>query len=272
MEQVHELLHQGDYDLIVVDTPPADHALDFLRAPRRLREFLESRFVRALIHPAMSASRFGARLFGRAMQRALSFLERIAGIGFLDDLSEFLMAIDGLSQGFRERATKVEGVLLGKDTGFVLICGPQSRAVRSGLDFLAQLERFRVPLTSVVANRLRPWPLEIAPAAFAGGQADEAVARDQARLARALDEVETATPGAALCSAATIVEAFRVHAGICAAQHRAIDELEIEARARGVECVRVAELAGDVDRLEGLAEIGAMLAMRTTRAEPGRST
>ena len=270
MEQVHELLQQDHYDLVVVDTPPADHALDFLRAPRRLREFLESRFVRALIHPAMSASRFGARLFGRAMQRALALLERIVGIGFLDDLSEFLMAIDGLSQGFRERATRVESVLLGEDTGFVLICGPQSRAVRSGLDFLAELERFHVPLTSVVANRLRPWPLEISPAAFVGGQVDEEVARDQARLEKALAEIEAATPEAVSCSAESIVEAFRAHAGVCAAQHRAIDELEIAARERGVECVRVAELAGDVDRLEGLSEIGAMLGTPPTGSWPGR--
>ena len=61
MEQVHELVPSKRYDLIVVDTPPADHALDFLRAPRRLREFLESRFVATLVRPAMSASRIFSR-------------------------------------------------------------------------------------------------------------------------------------------------------------------------------------------------------------------
>jgi anion-transporting ArsA/GET3 family ATPase len=259
MEQVHELLHAGNYDLLVVDTPPADHALDFLRAPRRLREFLESRLVRTLIHPAMSASRFGARFFGRAMQRVLGLIERIAGVGFLDDLSEFLMAIDGLSQGFRERATRVENVLLGPDTGFILICGPQSRAVRSGLDFLAELERFRVPLDSVVANRLRPWPLEIEPDAFAEGLADEAIARDREQIAAALAREDATSIEGVGCSADAIVDLFRSHARVCAAQHRAIASLAQEARARGVECLCVDELPGDVDRLTGLAEIAAML-------------
>lgn len=255
MEQVHELITRGDHDLVVVDTPPADHALDFLRAPRRLREFLESRFVRTLIHPAMSASRFGARLFGRAMHRVLGLLERIAGVGFLDDLSEFLMAIDDLSQGFRERATKVEALLLGPETGFVLICGPQSRSVRSGLDFLAELERFRVPLVSVVANRLRPWPLEISPSELSSPSAEAALERDEARLARAWEDD-------AACAAGPIVETFREHARVCAAQRQAIDALAIEAGTRDVDCVRVSELPGDVDRLGGLAEIGAMLVER----------
>jgi len=253
MEQVHELLQEEDYDLVVVDTPPADHALDFLRAPRRLREFLESRLVRTLIHPAMSASRFGARLFGRAVHRVLGVLERIAGVGFLDDLSEFLMAIDDLSQGFRERATKVESLLLGPETGFLLISGPESRGVRSGLDFLAELDRFRVPLVAVVANRLRPWPLAIEPSEFLGAEHEETLTRDEARLAQALGDDPD-------CSAAALVEAFREHARICAGQRRATEALAGVARGRGVDWVPVAELAGDVDRIEGLAAIGGMLA------------
>lgn len=253
MEQVHELLQAEDYDLVVVDTPPADHALDFLRAPRRLREFLESRLVRTLIHPAMSASRLGARLFGRAVHRVLGLLERIAGVGFLDDLSEFLMAIDDLSQGFRERASKVESLLLGPQTGFLLIAGPESRGVRSGLDFLAELDRFQVPLVSVVANRLRPWPLRLEPAELLDGEQDEALARDEAQLDEALGADSD-------CSAAALIEAFREYARVCAGQRRATEALAQVARQRGVDWVPIAELAGDVDRIEGLAAIGDMLA------------
>ena len=36
MEKLHELHESGDFDLIVIDTPPTRHALDFLDAPRRL--------------------------------------------------------------------------------------------------------------------------------------------------------------------------------------------------------------------------------------------
>ena len=56
---------RDEYDLIVVDTPPAQHALDFLEAPQRLIEFLDSRIVQMLIHPAFAAGRFGFRLFQR---------------------------------------------------------------------------------------------------------------------------------------------------------------------------------------------------------------
>jgi anion-transporting ArsA/GET3 family ATPase len=81
MEKVFELSESGDYDLIVVDTPPSQHALDFLEAPRRLLEFLDSRVVQLLFHPAMAAGRFGFKLFNRTSQKVLQVLERFEHVG-----------------------------------------------------------------------------------------------------------------------------------------------------------------------------------------------
>ena len=36
VEKLYELQESGAFDLIVVDTPPAQHALDFLEAPKHL--------------------------------------------------------------------------------------------------------------------------------------------------------------------------------------------------------------------------------------------
>ena len=250
MLQVYELIETDDYDLIVLDTPPADHALDFLRAPRRMREFLHSRFVRSLLQPALSASRLGARLLGRGLQRIFSLIERVAGGGFLDDISEFLKAIDGLSLTFDERSTWVEEFLLGPQTGFVLVCGGQARANASALEFLSQLEAFRVPLVAVVANRLRPWPLAQPPRGVDFSISIPKIAQDAQRLSVALEE-----PGAGEAIVARLSE----YAQVCAAQNRALSDLEAAAATREIRCIRIRELPGDVDRLDGIAEIAAML-------------
>ena len=42
MEQLHRIHERNDYDLIVLDTPPARHALDFLNAPRRLTDLFDT--------------------------------------------------------------------------------------------------------------------------------------------------------------------------------------------------------------------------------------
>jgi len=117
MEKVFELHESGAFDLIVVDTPPAQHAL----------EFLDSRLVKMLIHPAFAAGRFGFRLFHLGTQRVLRVLERITGIRFLEDLSEFLIAFDAMAIGFRDRAHRVQSLLLGPESTFVLVSGRGAR-------------------------------------------------------------------------------------------------------------------------------------------------
>jgi anion-transporting ArsA/GET3 family ATPase len=258
MIQVHELIEGGDYDLIVVDTPPADHALDFLRAPKRMREFLESRFVRSLVHPAVSASRFGARILGRGLERILSLIERVAGGGFLDDISEFMQAVDGLSLGLDERSKRVEEFLLGPDSSFILVCSGHARANASALDFLSELDAFKVPLVSVVANRLRPWPLDNPPRGGDFSLANPLVEADAKKLSEAIG-----TPNVG----DEIVARLAEYAEVCDSQNRALADLEKAARARKIACLRIQELSGDVDRLEGLAAIGRMLASASSKRE-----
>jgi len=257
MEQVHELVHSEDYDLIVVDTPPADHALDFLRAPRRLREFLESRFVATLVRPAMSASRIGLRLFARPLHLMLSLLERIAGIGFLDDLSEFLSAIDGLSQGFRDRATRIEDVLLGEDTGFVLISAANEGSSKSTLEFMSELDQFQVPLIAVIANRLRPWPLDSTPAELLRNCTDDALKRDEERLLTA--SREPIGPEGFSGNFHRVSRAILEYAQVCAMERRTVDTLITTASRSHLRCLIVPELPGDIDRIDGLLEIGSIL-------------
>ncbi len=141
MEKVFELSERRDFDLIVVDTPPSQHALDFLEAPRRLVEFLDSRLVQLLLHPALAAGRFGVRLFQRGSERVLHLIERVSGVSFLEDISEFLLAFEGMSEGFRERAREVQARLVGPDAAFVLAASPAKQSTRHALGHARAAQR-----------------------------------------------------------------------------------------------------------------------------------
>ena len=52
MEKLGQLAATGDWDLIIVDTPPSRSALDFLDAPTRLSSALDGRMIRLLTGPA----------------------------------------------------------------------------------------------------------------------------------------------------------------------------------------------------------------------------
>lgn len=252
MEKVYELCQREDYDLVVVDTPPAQHALDFLEAPERLLEFLDSRLVQLLIHPAMAAGRFGFRLFQRGTRRALQLIERISGIGFLEDISEFLLAFEGMSEGFRSRATQVRQLLLGSDSAFILVTGVGSEAAKQSLEFLDRLESFHVPLEGVVANRVHRWP-------GAGPVPDAAriAPEDEVEALRTALAVD-AGPDEGFPADAAARAAIAAANGYAALVRR--EEREMRALAQRTNAARrfwsaVPELPKDVHDLQGLEQV-----------------
>jgi anion-transporting ArsA/GET3 family ATPase len=255
MEKVYELSQQGRFDLIVVDTPPAQHALDFLEAPERLLEFLDSRLVHMLIHPAFAAGRFGFKIFQRGTKRVLKLIERVSGMGFLEDISEFLLAFEGMSQGFRQRAEQVRALLLGRQASFVLIAGPARESVLQAREFLTRLEATSVPLRGVIVNRMRRWPAEgPAPADLDADPADLAV------LGEAL--AWGATPAQrdeGLRAARAAVKAAKGYAGLVRRDERETRALREHAGERGRFWGSVPEFREDVHDLSDLARIGGFL-------------
>lgn len=152
MEKLHELYDEGGYDLIVVDTPPSRHALDFLDAPRRLTRLLDNRVFRFLMMP----TRTYLRLAGAAVQRFLRTVGKVIGVEVLDDIVAFFRAFEGMEQGFRERAARVDTLLAEASTAFVLITSPRRDAVHEAEFFAAQLRDAQVSIAALIVNRVDP--------------------------------------------------------------------------------------------------------------------
>ena len=158
MEKLHEIHARGTYDLIVLDTPPARHALDFLDASRRLTGLLNTQLLRLLFRPAAAMGRTGFRLFRLGSATVLRTIERVSGFEFLTALSEFLLVFESMLDGFSSRARQVEALLRSDECGFVLVAGPDPEQARRAEALGARLEEERVRLVGVVLNRVRTWP------------------------------------------------------------------------------------------------------------------
>jgi anion-transporting ArsA/GET3 family ATPase len=253
MEKVFEMAERKDFDLIVVDTPPSQHALDFLEAPQRLLEFLDSRLVHLLLHPAFAAGRFGLRLFQRSAHQVLKTLERVSGISFLEDISEFLLAFEGMSEGFRERAGQVQALLFGPESAFVLAAGPADESVAHATAFLDRLEESGAAVAGIVLNRVRMWP---ATEVKLPHQSQREAA--MASLAEAL-EGETEIRGSARRAAQAALSVLDGYAAMVQRDRVATAPLRERAQEKGYFWRPVPELPRDVHDLEGLAGIASFV-------------
>lgn len=256
MLKVFELQSRADLDLVVVDTPPSAHALDFLDAPARLLRLLDSPALQWLVNPALRAGRLGWRWFRRGGQQVLRAMERVTGLAFLEDLSEFLLAFEGMSGGFRQRAQAVQQLLSGPDCAFVLASGPGQLAAAQARDFLARLEERGAHPQGVVLNRLRtlPGPGGWAGAAEAAEAAEAAGPADAARAA--LRDAFAARFGAefpADQAADAALWLWRETADAAARDADAAAPLLADAARLGAFARCIPEFAADVHDLAGLA-------------------
>ena len=156
MEKLYELREEAAFDLVVVDTPPTRHALDFLDAPMRLTRFLDHRLFRVLLAPTRGIAR-AANLATQVFVRSVT---RVVGGAVIDDAVTFFSAFAGMEDGFRRRARAMFELLSSPDTSFVLVASPRGDTKAEAMFFAARLVDAGMPVGALVVNRMHPrfWP------------------------------------------------------------------------------------------------------------------
>ncbi len=250
MEKLFELHSEGEYDLLVLDTPPTRNALDFLDAPKRLTQFIEGRSLRVFMKP----SGLAARVAGRGASVALGVMKRIVGFDLLADLAEFFNAFSGMVDGFQARARRVNKLLADPHTCFLVICGPQGEPIDEAVYFHGKLVEAKLPFGGMIVNKVH-YPAEHL-------RADDGAL--PAALTEALGDEDLAR---------RTLENFGEYQALAERDAANIERLAREMGAH--EVIRVPYLDEDVHDLAGLAQINRYLfassAERTALATGSRS-
>ena len=166
IEQLCVLVESGAYDLIVLDTPPTKHALDFFEAPERIRDFLDRRMVRWLVMPYLSRGWVAAKAVNRTAGFLFRKLEEATGIAALAEISDFFSAMSGMFDAFSARTDTIHRVLRAASTAFILVTGPEEQVLTEAEFFSARMHALHMPLKGVVFNRVHEeFPAD--PATFA---------------------------------------------------------------------------------------------------------
>jgi anion-transporting ArsA/GET3 family ATPase len=225
MEKLHELHLDGRYDLLVLDTPPTRNALDFLDAPQRLSAFIDSRALSFFLAP----SRFGLKVLGRGTGVIFSVMQRATGIDLLKDLGDFFSSFGGMTEGFRERAERVNRLLSDHRSAFVLVTSPRRDSIEEARFFRRRLAENDFPFAGAVANRVHVGAANGA----ADGELQKLVGAELARK---------------------VTDAAQAEAGLAERDRQNLDDLRRRLGRKPM--IEVPLLAGDIHDLDGLQRMG----------------
>jgi anion-transporting ArsA/GET3 family ATPase len=230
MERLLLLAESGEYDVVVLDTPPTRHALDFLRAPDRMAGLMDQGVLRWLVMPARKGGWRALELGSEAVTRVL---KRLLGQSTIGEIASFFDAFVTVGDGMRERSLAVHDLLRSAQTRFLLVTTPAPTARAEALHFLALLVDKEMPFGGFLVNRYRQPPQHtLTPEMLPAGLEAEA--------------------------AEALLEAHRLQQSISAAHLQSIEQLR-SAGPAGAGCWLIAERGRDIHDLPSLASLSADL-------------
>jgi anion-transporting ArsA/GET3 family ATPase len=234
-EALDGYLHEGRYELIILDTPPSRQALDFLEAPGRLARFLDDRVV-SLFGPEAGSG--GGLLWRKATQVVNGVLGSIFGEPFVKDMRSFVGAFSGLFASIRLRTDRLRQRLASPEAAFLLVTSPEAAALEETAFFRKTLAEQGLPFAGYVLNRswARDTPLPSPEALLHHLDTDEAAREGVASLAR-------------------LAQQERERAG----EHRRLLSRLAERLPQGAVAVAAPEVGGELEDFSGLARLGEAL-------------
>ncbi len=240
MEKLYALRDDRRWDLVLLDTPPTAHALDFLDAPHRLVGAIDSPAIRWFVQAFEGSGKLSFNLLAKGTATLLRGLGKLTGGGFLEQVAAFIAEMNAVFGGWRQRADAVSAALRGPDVAYVLVTTPDPLAIREVGYFAERLRAERMRADAFVVNRVNP--------AFPPESPHVAAALEERGIP--FTEETVARCAEALRDASRLARLDRLH----------LLSLEPIVEEAGAPNVHVPTFASDVYDLEALRQIGDILA------------
>ncbi len=147
---------KNKYDLVILDTPPTKHALDFLLAPQKIQALFQDSVTRWFMDASRAPSGLIASLVQKGARAILKTLEALTGSQFLEELVDFFSAIRSVQATLRERSLAVQKLLSGPRTRFLVVTSFDAAKLAEAHYLRNALRRMGFTLDAVIVNRAFP--------------------------------------------------------------------------------------------------------------------
>lgn len=146
LQKILSLLRSGEWDLVILDTPPSRNSIQFLKAPALLAELFEEKLIRMVVRPAHRWVTFG-------VDKVLKILESLAGRGFMSELIDFARSLFDFQEGILKNVREITAHLRSPRSGFLWISAPSDELLPDFKAFSESLREQKFRLEGVAVNR-----------------------------------------------------------------------------------------------------------------------
>lgn len=156
--KLNQLVKSGKYDLVILDTPPAQHTWQFLQAPEKIAQ-LFNEGVAQWFRESQEKTGLVKRVLNLGTKQVLKALESLTGSEFLVELSLFFQAIQKWQSALEKQVLDCHKLLVSVETQFLLVSGLDSSRIRDAQLISQEISKEGYNLNSLVLNRFPDWVL-----------------------------------------------------------------------------------------------------------------
>jgi anion-transporting ArsA/GET3 family ATPase len=144
-------IESGEFDAVVVDTPPSGGGIDFFTAPGRIRTLVGGRVLRWLTGARFPGRR---RIYSVTARPVLKAADTVLGGPLLEDVAEFLLDLRTAYDGIARRARMVQRHL--RRAAAIVVTTADPTPMREAVRFFHEVPTAAKRPAAVVFNRVLP--------------------------------------------------------------------------------------------------------------------
>lgn len=155
--KLSEFVHSKEYDIVILDTPPAQHTWNFLHAPEKLGQLFNEGVAQWFRDPDQKDIGFFKRILNTGTAQILKVLESLTGSEFVKELSIFFKAIQRWQAPLEKQVAECHKILTAKSTEFILVTALDPSRISEALRLSSDIEKQGYNLKSIIINRVPAW-------------------------------------------------------------------------------------------------------------------
>ncbi len=158
--QLQKFVESKIYDIVILDTPPAQHTWQFLHAAEKLAQLFNEGVAQWFREADQKNTPFFKKVFNIGTQQVLKTLESLTGSEFIKELSAFFSAVQKWQSPLEKQVWAAHKLLSSQETEFVLVTGLDRSRLGEAQKLSHEIYKQGYNLKSIIINRSLNWNSE----------------------------------------------------------------------------------------------------------------
>lgn len=156
LQALNKAFKSNQYDLIVLDTPPAQHTLDFIQAPELIFNLFKGPIVDWFmkIYDKKQGGVFS--FIGKGTAVAIGVLEKLTGAEFISELQVFFTTVSSWREAIQTTVIETQNLMMGKDTQFVIVTNIDDSKLQEAEEVVREFKKRGFQVHHIIINKVLP--------------------------------------------------------------------------------------------------------------------